>query len=104
MKGNLDKLKPCILEVAKKLEAYLGTEITVTSGYRDPAKNMAVGGVKGSAHTLGYAVDISCTDSATRFKIVAWALAHGVTRVGVAKTFVHMDTSPTHPQSVLWLY
>lgn len=104
MKGKLEKLQPSILEVAQKLEAYLGAELTITSGFRDPATNMAVGGVKGSAHTLGYAVDIACTDSATRFKIVAWALSHGITRVGVAKTFVHLDTSPTHPQAVLWLY
>ena len=37
----------------------LGTPaIRVTSGYRSPALNAAVGGVRNSAHTLGYAADL----------------------------------------------
>lgn len=34
--------------------------ITVTSGYRSPAVNKAVGGSKGSAHLTGRAVDFVC--------------------------------------------
>lgn len=38
---------------------YLGTPaIRVSSGYRSPELNKAVGGVKTSAHVLGYAADI----------------------------------------------
>lgn len=37
----------------------LGTPaISVSSGYRSPELNKAVGGVKTSAHTLGYAADL----------------------------------------------
>ncbi|BDW99173.1 hypothetical protein MACH15_09260 [Maricaulis maris] len=33
--------------------------ISITSGYRNPAVNKAVGGVSNSAHALGYAADFS---------------------------------------------
>ena len=40
-------------------ENNLGTPaIRVSSGYRSPALNKAVGGVRTSAHTLGYAADL----------------------------------------------
>jgi Uncharacterized protein conserved in bacteria len=34
--------------------------ITVTSGYRSPALNRAVGGARTSAHLTGHAVDFNC--------------------------------------------
>lgn len=36
--------------------------VTITSGFRDPAQNRAVGGVPGSYHTRGQAVDIRTRD------------------------------------------
>lgn len=38
--------------------------ITITSGYRSPALNDAVGGVKNSRHLQGLAVDIRCLHNA----------------------------------------
>ena len=47
-------------EWAKYCEQYnLGTpSLIVSSGYRSPELNKAVGGVKNSAHVAGYAADI----------------------------------------------
>lgn len=45
------------LEVARYA---LGAPITVTSGYRSPEVNRAVGGVSTSAHQSGCAVDFIC--------------------------------------------
>lgn len=47
-------------EWAKYCEANnLGSPaITISSGYRSPALNKAVGGVKNSSHIMGYAADI----------------------------------------------
>lgn len=42
----------------EQVRAILGGEpITITSGYRNPRVNAAVGGVPHSAHALGYAAD-----------------------------------------------
>lgn len=75
----------------------------ITSGYRCAKHNSKVGGVKGSAHSRGCAADISVTDSQTRYKALSALLKH-FNRVGVAKTFIHVDDDPTKPQGVTWLY
>ena len=50
---NLQKLA----EGMEKVRALFGKVIEITSGYRNPEVNKAVGGVKNSAHALGFAAD-----------------------------------------------
>ena len=45
------------LEMARKI---LGHPITISSGYRSPALNKAVGGARNSAHLSGFAADFEC--------------------------------------------
>lgn len=66
----------------------------INSGYRCLEWNEKVGGVPGSQHTLGRAVDIHCVDPIRRLAIVRHALDVGFTDIGVAKTFVHLDNRP----------
>lgn len=44
----------------EKVRAILGHPLTITSGYRSPALNAAVGGVGDSAHLHGLAADFVC--------------------------------------------
>lgn len=41
----------------EEVRALFGRPIEITSGYRNPAVNAAVGGVPNSAHALGFAAD-----------------------------------------------
>ena len=41
----------------RMMERILGVDIIVTSGYRCPAQNTAVGGVENSKHLTGHAID-----------------------------------------------
>lgn len=43
----------------ERVRAVIGGPVLVTSGYRNPRVNAAVGGVANSAHALGYAADIT---------------------------------------------
>lgn len=48
-------------EVMEKVRALLGDKpVLISSGYRGPKVNAAVGGSKSSAHMSGLAVDFSC--------------------------------------------
>jgi uncharacterized protein YcbK (DUF882 family) len=58
MKVNLDKL----LVAVNKMRAYWGKPLIVTSGYRPPAQNAAVGGAKKSNHMICAAVDFADPD------------------------------------------
>lgn len=50
-----------ILAVAlEEIRERLGQPIVISSGYRSPDLNAAVGGVPNSAHVLGFAADLTC--------------------------------------------
>lgn len=57
-----------------------------------------------SSHCKGLAVDILCTDDRLRWKIVS-ALQHGLDypRLGIARTYIHVDMDKSKP-SAIWLY
>lgn len=82
----------------------VGFPMVILSGYRTEAHNEEVGGVDGSAHTGGFASDIACRDSVRRFGLVHAAEDVGITRIGIAKSFIHLDCDPSKPQGVIWLY
>ena len=68
LKTNLEKLTAALNEVRK---AY-GKAMIVSSGYRSPAKNAAIGGAKKSLHMTCLACDFKDTDG----KLDAWCLAN----------------------------
>ena len=55
-----------VLNTAQALREELGVPVRVNSGYRCPAHNAAVGGVKGSNHTKGLAADLSSSAGAVK--------------------------------------
>ncbi len=55
--ANLEALVSTILD---PLREKLGHPITISSGYRSPALNAAIGGAKNSQHLIGEAADINC--------------------------------------------
>jgi len=81
-----------------------GIPFVLNSAYRSPGHDKSKGRSGTGAHTLGRAVDIRCNTMQNRFKIVDAAISAGFTRIGIAKTFVHLDDSPNHAQGVIWLY
>lgn len=76
----------------------------ITSAIRCEEHNKAVGGVDSSAHTDGYAVDLAITDSSKRFLILSALSEAGFHRIGIAKTFIHVDCDPRKVPGVVWVY
>ena len=76
----------------------------ITSGFRCPAHNKKVGGTETSSHLKGRAVDIAVDGSMERFKILSALLRTGFKRIGVAKTFIHVDLDTDKVQNVTWVY
>lgn len=86
--ANLKRMAAC-LEDARVI---VGRPLHVTSGYRCPAVNRAVGGVPTSAHALGYAADVR-VDGVTPL-----ALAHALRDGGlcVDQLIVEADRGVVH--------
>lgn len=85
-----------------ELRAICGFPFVITSGYRSPNHSIEKAKTKPGMHSQGVACDISITNGVDRFKIVNNALRLGFTGVGVAKTFIHLDTRSSTP--VMWTY
>lgn len=72
----------------------------ITSAYRTPSHNAEVGGVEDSAHVNGRAVDISIEGMSWAqvvLVLVALVIA-GFRRIGLARTFIHVDDDPSKPK------
>jgi len=81
-----------------------GQPMTVNSGYRCVRHNHGVGGSSTSSHLTGLAADIGVANSSDRFKLVEAAQKVGIKRIGVAKSFIHLDADPGKPDEVLCVY
>lgn len=80
-----------------------GFPFRITSGYRSPRHSIEAKKPNGPGqHAYGIAADIAVNGGNQRFVIVENALKLGFTGIGVAKTFIHVDTRESTP--VLWLY
>ena len=98
---KMDKKMLAKLDMAREVA---GTSFVINSSWRCEANNEEEGGKKNSAHLRGNAVDISCTNSASRMAILDSLFAVGFTRIGIGNTFIHADSDMELPQEVLWLY
>jgi len=98
-KNNMDE---DFLHKLDELREACGFPFKITSGYRDITHSVEVRKAKGGTHTKGIAADIKVTNGADRYTILKNALAMGFTGIGVANTFIHVDTREGTP--VIWSY
>lgn len=101
---KMEDMDAGFLATLDRVREKAGIPLVLNSAYRSPAYELKHNRKGTSTHTLGLAVDIRCNTYQNRFRIVWAALACGITRIGIAKTYVHLDSSPKHAQEVIWDY
>lgn len=69
-KRVIENLKALAIEILQPLRDYLGKPVVISSGYRCPELNKAVGGVKNSQHLKGEAADIHIENTEHLLKIM----------------------------------
>jgi hypothetical protein len=93
-------MDPEVLRMLDEARKLAGIPFSLSSAYRCAKHNKSVGGVADSAHTRGYAVDIRCTDSHSRFVMLQALLEAGFRRIELAPTWIHVDNDPDKPRDV----
>ena len=85
-----------LVNVLQKIRNHFGKSVTITSAYRTPTKNKAVGGETYSQHLYGKAADIKVKDIKPA-KVAAYAetLLPKNGGIGIYKTFTHIDVRAT---------
>lgn len=91
------------LDEARHMAKY---PFVITSGYRCPKHNAAIGASATSSHQHGIAADIAAPSSHAVFLIVQSLIFTGFKRIGwnQGKHFIHVDSDADKPQRVLFPY
>lgn len=101
---SIEKMDQGFLDLMDKVRYTAGIPMVISSAFRSRDWEIAHGRSGDGAHPHGKAVDVKCRTSANRYKIVRAAILCGVRRIGIGKTFIHLDNDPSLPQNVIWDY
>jgi uncharacterized protein YcbK (DUF882 family) len=101
---SLQDMKQSTMNRLDTMRQLAGIPLIINSAYRPQAWEKAKRRSGTGSHTLGQAVDIRCTSETNRWRIIEAAIKVGFTRIGIAKTYIHVDDSQKHTQGVVWLY
>ena len=85
-----NKMDPLMIYLLVQLRKNANIPMRLTSTYRSPEKNKAVGGSSKSRHLKGQAIDFVVNNSRDRAVFIREALLLGLT-VGVMKNAIHID-------------
>lgn len=85
-----------LVTILQKIRTHFGKSVTITSAYRTPGKNKAVGGTTYSQHLYGKAADIKVNGVSPK-KVAAYAetLLKNKGGIGTYSTFTHIDVRTT---------
>lgn len=101
--GSGDNMHTSTLRMIDQARELAGFSFRVNSGYRTVKHNVNVGGVKGSSHTKGYAIDIHAPTKDIQKKVIAACFKAGFRRFGLYGTFIHVDNDPTKKEQTCWV-
>jgi uncharacterized protein YcbK (DUF882 family) len=101
---NKNEMKHEFMTVLQAIRKEYGP-MKITSGFRHPTHPIEARKMRPGEHTFGMCCDVACNNGADRYRLVTIALKHGCTRIGIAKTFVHIGLgAPGLPNNVIWEY
>lgn len=92
--GSGSLMKQQFLDRLDKAREISGIPYHINSGFRTKEHNRAVGGSPTSSHLGGYAADIGFKNQKEALMILRGLILAGFKRIGLAKTFIHVDSDP----------
>ena len=103
---SMQDVHPVFLKVLDDVRREAGIPLVAVCVYRSKEHDLSKGRSGKGAHTYGLAADIRCTKPANRWKIIMAAIKVGVTRIGIAPTYIHLDIGENAglAPNVLWVY
>lgn len=104
IQGSGQLMDEKMLSMLDEVREIYGKPISINSGYRTIRHNASVGGKAKSSHLKGLAVDIACSTSRDRYNLLEALKCVGFNRIGIAKSFIHIDIDSDKSSDVIWVY
>lgn len=104
LKGSGEGMNKDLLQIIDKARDLFAKPIHINSGMRTVERNALVGGSENSSHLRGLAIDVACDNSRDRYRLIEIFMLLGINRIGIAKTFIHIDIDPEKDTDVIWTY
>ena len=98
-----DNIKEELAIKVQMVRERLGRSLGINSGIRCAAHNAASNSKTTSSHIDGWAADLGYTGSRERYELLK-AILPVFDRVGIAKTFIHVDVDANKTAEVVWMY
>jgi uncharacterized protein YcbK (DUF882 family) len=99
-------MRTAFMAALQNLRRVYARPMIITSGYRDPTHPVEARKAKPGAHARGIAADIAAT-GADLYWLLHHAAILGFPRIGVARTFLHLDIGTEAaglPSPRVWTY
>ena len=97
-----NNMERAFLDLLDELRHSSGFPFVITSGYRSPRHSIEAAKPVPGKHAQGIAADIAVYNASQRHTLLKHAFNLGFTGIGVADTYIHLDTRGTTP--VVWTY
>ena len=103
---SIEDMDARFLSLLDDIRQRAGIPLVLNCAYRSRQHDLAKGRSGNSAHTRGKAVDIRCSTSQNRLRIVTASIECGINRIGIGRNFVHIDRGDEDelPKNVMWHY
>lgn len=88
---SIDDMQQVFLNKLDELRFHAGIPLVINCAYRSVDYDKSKGRSGKSAHCSGLAVDIRCQSGLNRLKIIKAAQRVGINRMGIGRTFIHVD-------------
>ena len=98
-----DDIKDELAIKVQQVRDILGRSITINSGIRCSNHNSAINATPTSSHIEGWAADLAYNGASNRYELLHAAM-QVFDRVGIAKTFIHVDVDANKTAGVVWMY
>lgn len=73
-----------------------GVPMHINSAFRSQAYEVSKGRSGNSYHCVGCALDVACTNSVSRYKLIEAAMHFGKLSMVIHPTYIHFDNRPVH--------
>jgi len=101
---GLNNVAPELIEKLDTARSLADIPFIINSGCRCTKHNADIGGSESSSHLGGFAVDLKCKQSVSRFLMIQNLIKAGFNRIGLSKDFIHVDIDSTKTPHVFWVY